>query len=796
MSILNRIAAFFTQIVTPVYVLRAPIAVTLVGGAALSVLDQTQEVYRAYALDRDNSWPQIASAFATLALAGFVIWFIGRYLTLRWSPDELSASNGSGFLLRWLPRLLGAALPFAASYGLAQGARGLRAIEVPDWLDAQMPATAVSIREAADAYATAGDLLWKASLGSLGIGLFILAFTYLRAFRKRWKYETPNPWLFGRWTRIGFYVLTLGLVIAFSAIFLGARASQGVLAEMLGTFTILNLFIICLAFFSSALTNVYDRTKFPALSLLVVTALLSTGFDLNDNHVIRTSKQEFLPLPNAAKSFRIWLETRPDRDYFRARGQPYPVYIVAAEGGGMYAAQHAALTLARMQDRCPGFAQHIFAISAVSGGGLGSALFSSLVRERATPVRQPTCLFGEQSKGWYEQKSNDFLSRDFLSPLVAAGLFPDFLQRFVPWPVPEFSRARALEASFEQAWAAAVAEAPENPFAESFYSHWRADGVAPALVLNATHVETGARVIAAPFRLNRQSSVRLQNINAIVDSDFALSTAVGIGARFPWILPPASWTRYDGREQYRFADGGYFESSGIDTALDLSNALQDFLRTRRDAGDNSLDIEINLIMLAPDDMLEDPQKSPHALARRAEINKRRGYDELTSPLKALLNARWERGVASAARAFDQFCDDCIRDREDRRTYAGLDGRARIMRLNFTDFELTLGWRLSPITQSLISAHSGHPENCRAARASLREEWPWTARVLNENNCSACQMMYTLTGRRPDLDALAPPIDRPRLASAGELPTWVELCRAEPAAPQAPMYRLPGQESRK
>ena len=51
---------------------------------------------------------------------------------------------------------------------------------------------------------------------------------------------------------------------------------------------------------------------------------------------------------------------------------------------------------------------------------------------------------------------------------------------------------------------------------------------------------------------------------------------------------------------------------------------------------------------------------------------------------------------------------CFRDREDRRVYAGLDGDAQIYRLNFTDFELTLGWQLSDVTQGLIAAHAGSP----------------------------------------------------------------------------------------
>src|SRR5262249_28862744 len=42
-------------------------------------------------------------------------------------------------------------------------------------------------------------------------------------------------------------------------------------------------------------------------------------------------------------------------------GTPYPVFIIAAEGGGIYAASAAATFLAELEDCVPGFARHIFA---------------------------------------------------------------------------------------------------------------------------------------------------------------------------------------------------------------------------------------------------------------------------------------------------------------------------------------------------------------------------------------------------------------------------------------------------
>ncbi|MFX7866411.1 hypothetical protein ABTK37_20655, partial [Acinetobacter baumannii] len=61
--------------------------------------------------------------------------------------------------------------------------------------------------------------------------------------------------------------------------------------------------------------------------------------------------------------------------------QKFPLYVVAAEGGGIYAATHAASFLAEIQDMCPGFSHHLFAISGVSGGSVGAAVFNALTRD-------------------------------------------------------------------------------------------------------------------------------------------------------------------------------------------------------------------------------------------------------------------------------------------------------------------------------------------------------------------------------------------------------------------------------
>lgn len=793
MNGLNRVMAFITQFVSPIYVLRAPIIAVLFSSALLTMPDQALEIMRALALDRARFVPQIVLAFATLFFSGWFIWYLGRALTYRWQPEDVSQNTVTGALLRWLPRLLGAGPLFAAAIAQWRAGQLLTPISLPPWVESAMPDLVPTFNQATADYASARQILIVGALIALALGLLMILAAYLRTYGRSDKHEMPNVWVYGAPTRLFFFALTVALVAAFSGYFFGDPTKYGLLANQLGTFAIFNLFVVCFAFFLTVLTNIYDRTHFPALSLVVILGFLATAFDLNDNHEIRTlddASSTFRALPNSAQAFQDWLASRPDRAYFKTKGEPYPIYIVAAEGGGLYAAQHAALTLGRMQDRCPAFAQHVFAISGVSGGGLGGAVFSALVKQKNPAVKEPACAFGAQKPGWFESRANDFLGRDFIAPLAAAGFFPDFLQRILPFPVKQFDRARALEASFERAWSESVPEATDNPFAKSYYDHWKAEGSAPAVVLNAAHVETGIRTVISPFRFFQEASVRLETLNNIIRKDVPMSTAVGIGSRFPWVLPAASWRR--GTEQYRFVDGGYFESSGIDTAHDLITVLEDFGKKEQELGHPDPDVNIQLIVLSTDDILQDPPATDaNAETARANNTRRSGFDELFSPVETLLNTRWQRGVVSMSREFQKFCPNCFIDREDRRVHAGLDGDARVFRLNFTDFPLTLGWHLSHVTQDLISAHSGYADRCIAARGSITNSLQWAAQVLNENNCAACSLMYSVTGRAKELENVAPSVrSQAEALKRGPIALSVDLCRAESGNVSKPSYSLP------
>ncbi|MHC5719087.1 MAG: hypothetical protein ACYTX0_45245, partial [Nostoc sp.] len=259
---------------------------------------------------------------------------------------------------------------------------------------------------------------------------------------------------------------------------------------------------------------------------------------------------------------------------------------------------HAALTLSRLQDSFPAFASHVFAISGVSGGSLGTAVFSSLVKEPPSSATNDN----KQNNGLgpLAQKAHYVLDNDFLSPLLSAGLFPDFVQRFLPViPIPLLSnisegvdRARGIEYAFEQGWDRAQDKwnkddpQKENPLRNSYYEHWKPEGTAPALVLNTTVVETGERLVLSPFKIDLPD---LKDIRTVAckekdnkEIDFPLSTAAILSARFTLVTPVGWFDRCDSekdgknlQQKARLADGGYFENSGISTAYEIGKRLEE-----------------------------------------------------------------------------------------------------------------------------------------------------------------------------------------------------------------------------
>jgi hypothetical protein len=346
--------------------------------------------------------------------------------------------------------------------------------------------------------------------------------------------------------------------------------------------------------------------------------------------------------------------------------------------------------------------------------------------------------------------TTEYFRSDLLSPLVAATLFPDMLQRLIPYPVQAFDRARGLDQAIMEAradfW---TANESTNPFKESLNSLWSAGGAVPALFLNTTSVEMGARVTLSPLYF-QPTPTAMHIGDPLCDGfDIPLASAVSLSARFP-ILTPAGWLqldrkkcewmRKDGeiqhgqkRDRLYLVDGGYFENSGLETALEVVGRLRALVRgchvpkpspvpgARRGGiistpsycdGLPAHGVDIRIIMVfAMDEFAKQFWSSDADLSSS-------GPGELLAPLKTMMNARRTRTRAVHIRQ-SLFDDDYghlggLRDGGSPADYArnrrftipdtpflGTDDLHQVM-LDGSKSFLPLGWRLSRRSMRTIS----------------------------------------------------------------------------------------------
>ena len=404
------------------------------------------------------------------------------------------------------------------------------------------------------------------------------------------------------------------------------------------------------------------RLRFPVFTTLFIAAL---AFSLwNDNHAIRTlpikadlaggeaagrttfpEAERWEQRPLMVDALKAW----QTRQLTRAVPRPdmrYPLFVVAAEGGGIRAAYWTALVLTTIQDANPCFADQLFALSGVSGGSLGSAVFTALLTD--TRYGTPNFRCGGTAPPAIQETAGKILGEDLLSPAIAATLYPDLLQRVLPFPIAHFDRARAIEAAWENAWRR---HTRSNRFAEPIDQLWRAqqDYWLPALLLNATWVETGKRLITSNLRLSPVPEGRIEDFADIEDTHrfygrrpLALSSAVHLSARFTYVSPAGTLEK-DGQTYGRAVDGGYFENSGTTTALEVLKTINS-LQTGNNSFWDRVDPYVILISNDPVDRdFVDVELGTPPDRKNGGMRPSACCSEVWSPLRTLIATREARG---------------------------------------------------------------------------------------------------------------------------------------------------------
>jgi hypothetical protein len=548
-------------------------------------------------------WPRVCGFFAALILWALSSWYAARVLLYLDFPSARRAQFRSKFAEKLVPRLLGIAPILLVSCGFLVAASSY------DW---KAPAKS-----------------WLYFFAGFCVVLAI-AFYILLVVRRKWVGVAPQEKVkhvtqLGRATIVAVSMMLIVSVL----LFILFAADPVRVPQWLGMGTILFLAAASWVAVGSLFVYIGGRWQFPVITVVVLLALLFSLW--NDNHFIRVVPAQEVKRADVLGSFQTWYDL-VEKNY--GAGTMHPLYIVATEGGGIRAAYWTAIVLGALQDSNPNFAPHLFAISGVSGGSLGAVVFDALLAEPA--------------RGSLQENAQKILGQDFLSPALASMLYPDLVQRFIPFPIAYFDRGRSLEMGWEKAWEKTMGD---NRFADSFVSLWKTSSREwiPALFLNGTSVERGNRIITSNLRVTdsffdaddaamKLSSQRLGATEAACH--IPLSTAAHMSARFTFVSPAGRFP--DGTH---IVDGGYFENSAATTAYEVVTRIKEWCVVK-----NIGNVDVKVIMIS-----NNPRKPPSVPAKpppeqaRAKLTKPvtvsgRFMSELTAPLYALLNTRDARGT--------------------------------------------------------------------------------------------------------------------------------------------------------
>jgi hypothetical protein len=311
----------------------------------------------------------------------------------------------------------------------------------------------------------------------------------------------------------------------------------------------------------------------------VILALLLAGL-LGPNtvtlHALRVVDAPQAPRPSLAAHWAAWQA---------ACGPRTRPVVVAISGGAARAALWGSAVLAQIDRASEGGHAAIYAISSVSGGSLGAATYLSA----RAGLPHGGCALPAAEADAFERYAKTLDASDAIGPLLAGFVLSDVPRGLFGWlpamlgaPMRGGDRAAAIERAFEAnaVRAARRAGLPATTLDRPFLS--LAGPGMPLWLGQATARDTGGRVLISPVRFGTPVTTDwpfqgASDLLAELGADIPISTAINATARFPFLEPsavaPAGRARGHG---LTLIDGGYYDQSGLETALELA----DWLRAR------------------------------------------------------------------------------------------------------------------------------------------------------------------------------------------------------------------------
>jgi hypothetical protein len=427
------------------------------------------------------------------------------------------------------------------------------------------------------------------------------------------------------------YFQALNIVSFFAAIVYFSTIFSVQFSTWIGSFPFLLLaFGVLLGLGNAiALLSVLKRFNF---HILFLTLAILVG-NISEPHYTRLTgkggaKTRFDNRQDLKAYFTNWLND-PERKKIlldSASGQ-YPVYFVMANGGASRSGYWTASVLSRMEDETGGaFSKHLFCLSGASGGSVGNATFFSILLSKEALLRADT------SASPCVKAAKQYLESDFLTYTLARTLGPDIFRNFITlYNVND--RASALSFALENA--AGKKKFLNNSLSVPFSSIMTQQDkpyTLPVLFINTTRMQDGSPGVISNIKINDAVFNKRIDVLGLLDEkkDMRLSTAVVLGASFPYLSPAG---RIDHKpcdtcasQPNYFVDGGYFDNSGAGAVFEMIFTMRQLLETPEfSAYRNKLDFTVLHITNDPEEAVELSSVNPLT-------------NDLAAPVKTLLGA--------------------------------------------------------------------------------------------------------------------------------------------------------------
>lgn len=255
-----------------------------------------------------------------------------------------------------------------------------------------------------------------------------------------------------------------------------------------------------------------------------------------------------------------------------------PVVFAHADGGASRSGYWTASVLSRLDSATDRkFSDHLFALSGASGGSVGNAVFYALLYLRSGK----DSIAGQLKQSGLLRPAQDYLKTDFLTFTLARLLGPESVNLIYP---ATDDRARALERSIEYGAGEGVLL---NRFFARPFSVFNTDEnrevTLPVLCINTTRMQDGMPGVISNIKIDSGVFGRRLDVLSLLknEEELRLSTAVVLGARFPYLSPAGciiqNVTDTGGiirKQKHYFVDGGYFDNSGAGVIQEMIMELE------------------------------------------------------------------------------------------------------------------------------------------------------------------------------------------------------------------------------